>query len=209
MGERLLVYDRTCGSGPGRAFGLSTAWRAGAGLYRGLGRLDGVRGVQSWDEAFGWLAGRRATISEVQFWGHGRWGCAFVGTDVLDVRSLVAGHPLRQEMDALRERLEPGALVWFRTCETFGASRGIDFARRLSDHLGARVAGHTFIIGFHQSGLHGLAPGGVPDWSPHEGLADGTGDEPRRARWSTPFAPRTITCLAGRVPERWFAPTPA
>src|SRR6185437_12193271 len=101
-------------------------------------------------------------IAEVQYWGHGRWGRALVAEDVLDARALGAGHPLRRGLDALRERLAPGALLWFRTCETFGASPGIDFARRLSDHLGARVAGHTYIIGFHQSGLHGLAPGGVP-----------------------------------------------
>jgi hypothetical protein len=205
MAERLLVYDRTCGGGPGGAFGLSTAWRAGAGLYRGLGRLDDTRGVTSWEEAFDWLEARREPIAEVQYWGHGRWGRALVAADVLDASAIGAGHRLRRGLDGLRERLVPGALLWFRTCETFGASRGIDFARRLSDHLGARVAGHTFIIGFHQSGLHGLAPGGAPDWSPDEGIAEGSPDEPLRARWSTPFAPRTITCLAGRVPEVWFS----
>jgi hypothetical protein len=96
--------------------------------------------------------------------------------------------------------------VWFRTCETFGAARGIDFARRLADHLGARVAGHTFVIGFHQSGLHGLAPGCAADWSGDEGLSEGKAEDPRRARSSSPWAPRTITCLTGRVPEEWFAP---
>ena len=124
---------------------------------------------------------------------------------MLDAGALAHRHPLRRGLDALRERLAPGALVWFRTCETFGAARGLDFARRLADHLGARVAGHTFIIGFHQSGLHGLAPGAAPDWSATEGLAEGSADEPRRARWSSPFAPQTITCLSGRVPERWFS----
>ncbi len=201
---RLLIYDRTCVSGPG-GFGLSTAWRAGESLYRGLGRLDGARGVASWDEALGWLGEAREPIAEVQYWGHGNWGSARVGSDVLDARALRPLHPLRRRLDAVRERLLPGALVWLRTCETFGAARGIDFARRLSDHLGARVAGHTFIIGFHQSGLHGLTPGAVPDWSAAEGLAEGTPDEPRRARWSSPFGPRTITCLAGRVPEGWLA----
>ncbi|MEO6419774.1 MAG: hypothetical protein ABIP39_10225, partial [Polyangiaceae bacterium] len=70
--------------------------------------------------------------------------------------------------------------------------------------LAARVAGHTFIIGFHQSGLHGLAPGMRADWSPEEGLAEGSAEEPKRAKWSTPRAPRTITCLAGQVPPAWF-----
>jgi hypothetical protein len=205
MASRLLVYDRTCTRGPGQPFGLSTAWSAGAGLYRKLGRLDDTRGVESWDEALGWLADRKDPIAEVQYWGHGRWGCAHVAGDVLDARALAPRHPLRRRLDAVRERLAPGALVWFRTCETFGATRGLDFARRLSDHLGARVAGHTFIIGFHQSGLHGLAPGDVPDWTGEEGLAEGSADDPQRAKWSSPLAPRTITCLAGRVPEGWFA----
>jgi hypothetical protein len=207
-GLRLLVYDRTCGGGPGGAFGLSTAWSTGASLYRGLGRIDAALGVSSWDEGLSWLAGYdgSAPIAEVQYWGHGRWGLAKVAGDALDASALAPRHPLRRRLDAVRERLAPDALVWFRTCETFGAAPGQDFARRLADHLGARVAGHTFIIGFHQSGLHGLSPGTAPDWSPAEGLAEGTPAAPLRARWSTPVAPNTITCLAGRVPARWFAP---
>jgi hypothetical protein len=129
-----------------------------------------------------------------------------VDRDPLDGGALSPRHRLHRGIEALRERLVPGALLWFRTCETFGARRGIDFARRLSDHLGARVAGHTFIIGLHQSGLHGLAPGALPDWSPSEGLAAGTPDDPQQAKWSSPLAPRTITCFSGRVPAEWFAP---
>ena len=94
---------------------------------------------------------------------------------------------------------------WFRTCETFGARRGIAFAEQLSDSLGARVAGHTYVIGFQQSGLHGLFPGARADWSPDEGLVEGTPDDPVRARWSHRSAPHTITALSGRVPAAWFA----
>lgn len=107
------------------------------------------------------------------------------------------------------------ALVYDRTCLrrvggmsrvwAAGARRGIDFAERLADFLGARVAGHTYVIHQYQSGLHGLAPGCRADWSADEGLAAGTADDPRRARWSTPWAPRTISSLSGRVPEAWFA----
>ena len=61
MAARLLIYDRTCGAGPSGAFGLTTAWRAGAGLYRGLGRLDDGRGIASWEDAFAWLEARRIT----------------------------------------------------------------------------------------------------------------------------------------------------
>ena len=71
---RLMVFDRTCTT---RGVGLSTAWWAGSGLYRALGRLDATRGVGSWREAFHWLATYEASrpIAEIQYWGHGRWGC--------------------------------------------------------------------------------------------------------------------------------------
>jgi hypothetical protein len=198
---RLLVFDKT-------AAGLSKTWSAGSVMYRALGRLDAAHGSTSWSEAFAWIENQKGAIDELQFWGHGKWGCAFVDKDVLDARALSANHPLHRNLQALRERLAKDALVWFRTCETFGAARGIDFARRLSDFLGARVAGHTFVIGFHQSGLHGLSPGAHPDWSGDEGLVEGTPENPRRAKWSTPIAPRTITCLSGRVPPAWFAVEP-
>lgn len=198
---RLLVFDRTCTSGKR---GLSPAWSAGANLYRGLRRIDDARGVASWDEALDWLATQREPISQIQYWGHGKWGCALVDNDVFDASRL---HDPR--LDAIRERLTPDSLLWFRTCETFGARAGIDFAERLSDRLGCRVAGHTYVIGFHQSGLHGLAPGVRADWSPDEGLDEGTADAPVRAKWSWPWSPRTITCLASRVPERWFTRTAA
>jgi hypothetical protein len=192
---RVLVFDRDAG-------GLSRAWSAGSLLYRGLRRFDATRGVTSWDEALDWLATLPEAIHELQYWGHGKWGSALVGDDVLDAGSLTTR---RRRLEAVRERLAPDALVWFRTCETFGAERGIDFAERLADFLGTRVAGHTYVIHFHQSGLHGLAPGMRAHWAAGEGLLEGSPAAPKRARSSTPWAPRTITCLAGRVPERWFA----
>lgn len=199
---RALVYDRTCVT-TGR--GLSPVWRVGGALYRALDRIDDAFGAASWDEALDWLASRPEAVREVQYWGHGTWGSALIDGAPLDAASLSPGHRHRKRMEALRERLAPGALVWFRTCHTFGARVGVDFAERLSDFLGARVAGHTYIVAYHQSGLHGLAPGCRADWSPDEGLVEGTADAPRRARWSTPWAPRTISCLQGAVPEGWFA----
>ncbi|MEJ7596561.1 MAG: DUF4347 domain-containing protein [Kofleriaceae bacterium] len=196
---RALIYDRTCTD---RGGGLSRVWSAGSTLYRGLRRVDAVRGVASWDEALAWLGSIEQPIAEVQYWGHGKWGSALVADDVLDVSSLTTR---RAALEAVRERLAPDALVWFRTCETFGAEPGIDFAERLADFLGARVAGHTHLIGFHQSGLHGLHPGVRANWSPDEGLAEGTTRSPTRARRSAPWLPRTVTCLAGSVPERWFS----
>jgi hypothetical protein len=204
-----MVFDRTC-TGPWALPGLSSAWRAGSRLYRALGRLDATFGATSWDEALSWVASRarEREIVELQYWGHGRWGSALVDRDVLDARALDPGHALHRGLAALRERLAPGALVWFRTCETFGAARGQDFAARLADHLGARVAGHTYVIGPMQSGLRGLLPGARPDWSPSEGLAEGTAERPIRARVSMPGEPRTITCLEGHVPAAWFSGAP-
>jgi hypothetical protein len=196
--SRLLVYDRTCRRG---RRGLSPVWATGSRLYQRMGRIDAALGVASWDEAFAWLA-RQESIEEIQYWGHGRWGRALVGDDVFGLDTL-ARYAL--ELARVRERLVPNALVWFRTCETLGARAGHDFAMRLADSLGARVAGHTYIIGFHQSGLHGLYPGMRPDWPADEGLADGDPDAPRQALWSRPWAPRTITALAGRVPQAWFS----
>ena len=196
---RVVVYDRTCLTKRGA---LTTPWAVGAALYRAAGRIDATRGVTSWDEALAWLGALPDPITELQYWGHGKWGRAFVAEDSLDASAIAAGR-----LAPLRAALAPDALVWFRTCETLGAAAGIDFAERLADHLGARVAGHTYIIGFHQSGLHGVAPGVRADWSPSEGLAEGTPEAPVRAEWSRRRAPRTITCLAGAVPADWFAGT--
>jgi hypothetical protein len=195
---RVVVYDKTCVKTRGR---LSPVWAAGARLYRALRRIDAAHGVASWDEAFAWLASRREPLDEIQYWGHGKWGRVLVADDSFDVDALVAR---RAQLEAVRERLAPDALIWFRTCETLGAAPGIDFAERLADWFGARVAGHTFIIGFHQSGLHGLAPGSRADWSAQEGLAAGTAADPQRAKWSRPWLPRTVTALTPAVPAAWI-----
>jgi hypothetical protein len=195
---RLLVFDRTCPR-------LSVAWRAGARLYRAQRRIDAARGVGSWEGALDWLASFDEPIAEIQYWGHGRWGRALIDRDdVLDAAALSPGHRLRAQLDAVRERLAPNALIWFRTCETFGADAGRDFAMRLADWSGVRVAGHTHVIGFHQSGLHGLAPGHRPQWSADEGLARGTPDAPAVAKGSRPWRTNTITCLHDHVPDAWF-----
>lgn len=195
---RVLVYDRTQKA-------LTAAWSAGSVLYRGLRRIDRAKGVASWDEAFAFLRELEGPIEELQYWGHGKWGEARADAQILSVHSLSRHHAHRESLDALKAKLAPGALVWFRCCETLGAAAGIAFAERLSEHLGARVAGHTYVIGFHQSGLHGLSPGSRATWDPAEGLAEGTPESPVRAHPSRPWAPHTITCLQGHVPEAWFA----
>jgi hypothetical protein len=199
---RLLVHDRTCRGQP-MLPGLSHAWGAGSALYRGLGRLDASFGAASWAEALDWLAtvGAGAPIAEVQFWGHGKWGRALIDRDVLDERTLTPGHPDHARLLAVRERLLPGdqGLWWFRTCETFGAAAGHRFASAFTRFLGCRAAGHTYVIGFVQSGLHSLAPGATPAWSLDEGLPPGLAS-PDKALASAFTAPNTVTCLHGRIP---------
>jgi hypothetical protein len=203
---RLMVYDRTCTK---YGVGLSTAWFAGSYLYRSLRRVDATFGAESWSEALSWLARHEPSrpIAEIQYWGHGRWGRVLIDDDAFDRRALVHGHPLHSRLLAVRDRLLPDgeALVWLRTCEAFGANPGLDFAERLADTLGARVAGHTFIIGAVQSGLRVLAPGQRPSWSPEEGLAEGSPAEPLRAHGSGFRRPRTITCFSNEVPAAWLA----
>jgi len=198
---RLLVFDATQKRRRPKLLGFS--WQYGAHLYRGLGRIDAAHGALSFASALDWLAQYEPArqIQELQFWGHGRWGRALIDGESFDRNSLAPGHALARRLQALGERLVPNALVWFRTCETLGAQAGHDFASALGDATGARVAGHTFVIGFFQSGLHCLRPGQSPSWSVSEGLADGTPDAPRRAHVSGPDAPNTITCLNGQIPE--------
>jgi hypothetical protein len=176
----------------------------GGHLYAVLGRLDGWAGFSSWGDALGWLAEFRAPepIEQIQFWGHGKWGRALIGDDVLDASSLRDPSPLAAPLSRIRERLAGSdSLWWFRTCETFGADTGLAFARAWTRFFGCRAAGHTPIIGVWQSGLHCLGPDEEPTWSAEEGLLAGTAAAPKRAIVSRPWLPRTITCFHGELPR--------
>ena len=198
---RLLVFDATQRRRAPRALGYS--WQYGARLYRALGRIDAAHAAHGFGDAFAWLARYEATrpIGELQFWGHGRWGRVMIDAEVLDRGWLSPAHPQHGGFQQLRERLTADALLWFRSCETLGARVGQDFAMSLADATGARVAGHTFIIGALQSGLHCLRPGRKPHWPSTEGLARGSAEAPEAALPSTANAPNTITCLTGRIPD--------
>jgi len=197
---RLIVFDRTQEERSPKALGWS--WRYGTLLYRAIGRVDGAFGARSLSEMWHWLATheRDRQIAELQFWGHGKWGRFFVAEHSLGSELLTASHAQHAAFLRFRERLTADALIWFRTCETLGAQAGRDFAARLGDATGARVAGHTFVIGFFQSGLHCLAPGAATQWAIDEGLQRGTPSSPLKALTSHPGAPNTITCFDGAVP---------
>ena len=194
----LMVYDAGAGA-------LSRVWWGGQHLYRALGRFDAALPARSWEHAFGWLASfaPERTIGSVQYWGHGNWGRARIGGDLFDISALRRDHPHRASLAAIAARLQPESLWWFRTCETFGARPGHDFARALGDTLGCHSAGHTFIIAFWQSGLHRLAPGAAPTWDPTEGLQLGTATCPEKALWSSLWQPNTISCLRGTIPREY------
>lgn len=204
-GLRLMFYDDTC-RGTRWGPGLTHSWIAGALLYRGLGRLDAVQPVRTWPQALEWLATTHPDqpIAEIQYWGHGKWGQVLIDGQILDEHALAPDAHHATLLDRIRERLTgPEALWWFRTCETFGCAPGQRFARRWVERFGCRAAGHTFIIGPWQSGLHTLDPGRSPTWSPTEGLAEGTPEAPKEALWSARHQPHTISCLHGAIPQSY------
>ena len=209
---RLVVFDATDRGGPwarrartpasdGRSaerIGLAPVWWLGARTHRLLGGADAWCGVDSWDEALGWardVATRRGRpIGSLQAWGHGGWGFMRLGQTRLDAAGLEPASALGTSLDALAGALAgPEALVWLRCCSAFG-SEGRHFARMLADRLGCRVAGHTHVIGFFQSGTHSIAPGVDPSWDPTEGVIVREG-QAASARGSSPFAPNTVTCM--------------
>lgn len=194
-----MVYDRTCTTRPW----LTQSWVIGASLARARGELDAAFGASSWDQALSWLAnyGEGMPISEIQYWGHGKWGEAFIDEDSLGIDCLQPEHAWHEPLARIRERMDIQSRWWFRTCETFGAERGKKFASAWTDFFKCDAAGHTFIIGPWQSGLHNLRPGRTPTWSSEEGLAKGTPEEPSRAQWSQPWKVRTINCLRMRIPQ--------
>lgn len=210
-GLRLMIYDAT-EKRWGRFINLSLIWRIGGWLYRLLGRLDRHHGATSWADALVWLGTVEPAwpIAEIQYWGHGRWGRVLIRDESLDIGCLDPQHPLHPHLDRIRNRLvandptegEP-ARWWFRTCETFGAECGQAFAMAWADFFNCRVAGHTHVIGFYQSGLHSLRPGARPGWSADEGIIEGDADNPQRAAGSRRGMPNRITCFGGRVPDGW------
>ena len=183
-GLRVMIYDATWhGSKPDQWF-LTTSWILGGLVYRALGRIDAVYGATSWLDAVAWLnaVDQGQEIAEIQYWGHGRWGRVMIGTDQFDARVLDdETHPMHDDFRAIAARLTPASLVWFRTCMTFGTGVGQHFAAACARAFGCRVAGHTYVVGPLQSGLHSLAPGETPSWSVSEGVA--RGDE-RRSMWT-------------------------
>ena len=202
---KVMIYDATCGAEGKRPVGLSDAWFAGAKLYRALRRFEHSFGARTWTEALQWLAtiDPAQRLTEIQFWGHGKWGKALIASESLSLASLDQGHRHRKWLDQIKQRTRPTSLWWFRTCETFGADDGHAFATAWTRFFQCRAASHTYVIGVWQSGLHSLSPNESPTWPSDEGLSAGTPSAPRSAHNSRPWLPQTISCLSGRIPAGW------
>lgn len=192
----LMMFDNTDWTSS-----LTKSWFMGGKLYKTFRAVDLTQGVSSWENALDWLLevapGKK--ISQIQFWGHGLPGQAYIGQDVLDARALHSNTELIAKLNKVKTRLTPNALFWFRTCLTFAGQTGQQFAKEFATTIDCRVAGHTFIIGPFQSGLHSLPPGATPYWPVKEGLTT----TKNKYIWSNPMKPNTISCLRSTVPSGW------
>jgi hypothetical protein len=185
--------------------GLTHTWLAGGHAYRALRHVDTFHGFRVWYRALEWLATvhPEQRIQEIQYWGHGSPGRVWMDGEALTIDSFDGEY--RDVLMAIRDRLADDALIWFRTCATFGADRGRAFAYRASNFFGCRVAAHTHNVGLFHGGLRTLVPGKEPDWPRDEGIKLGTPEAPKKMKmsgwwWSQP---RTITCLNADVPRGW------
>jgi len=184
--------------------GLSHSWWAGGLLFRKLRRFDHVAGFDNWADALAWVAsvGGAKALREVQFWGHGSPGKVWMKNSPMTKRAFEDPNffgPLMQ----IKDRLTTESLLWFRTCATFCAVRGQEFAVEWANQMNCRVAAHTYNIGLFQSGLHSLGPGETPRWPATEGISEGTPDNPQVLRWSMPWCTNTVFALQSHLPLYW------
>ncbi len=202
--KRLMIYDNSSlKDALAPSDYLATSWKLGSSLYKTFRMLDKVKGVSSWEKAIDWLIEETKTepASMIQFWGHGYPGYALIGHEFLSAYTFdnkVMGEKLR----TLGKQLVPETVFWFRTCGTIAGRDGHEFAERFSSEMNCTVAGHTYLIGLWQSGLHTLQAWDKANWPITEGInkkADGT----ISLKASHPFAQNTITCLSGNLPVKW------
>lgn len=193
----LLIYDNT-----EKSKFLLWSWVVGTFLYVLFGRAKARKGVASWDEAFDWIIEQSAQekLSELQMWGHGYWGAVKIGETWLSARRF---GQYEDKLNKIKENSSENCLWWFRSCNVAGAVRGQEFVTGFAEKMGAVVAAHTFIVWVWHSGLRLVKPGKLPDWSPEEGIKEGTPEDPKKPLWAKPWSPRAMTCLRTRVPKKW------
>jgi hypothetical protein len=181
---RVMLYDTTQ-TGRENKF-LSSFWRLGGAI----GHFDKVLGAASVEHAYALLRELPPTpVNQLQFWGHGNNARMYIAGQSLEVRRL---------NDAVGGLLLPSSVVWFRACDVFQGTAGMDFAQDCTSALGCSVVGHTRIVSLPnpvaQSGGYGLRPGQTPHWSPFDRGGSGFGKK------------YPNTCLVTRMtpPASWF-----
>lgn len=184
---RVTVYDKSPGPGFSQWF-LKTMWFLGCWFQKLFGKVDAYFGAQSLDEALDWLCYRDGQLTSIQYWGHGSPGYVWVSGKAYRANDFMA----------LKPKLLPSSVVWFRACSVFQGTAGHAFSKALADGLGCTVAGHTRIIGPLQSGLHTRKPNSPPSW-PVEETEFPKSWWPSYWRWGD----NTVTCLATKIPEGW------
>jgi hypothetical protein len=209
---RLMIYDNTTLEDGWDGFtedGLGYSWFAGGRLYRFMRWIDKSKGVGSWSEALDWLIaeGKKKPISMVQYWGHGSWGRVWIGKEALSYKIAEQPSEVHDKWEELQKYLAEDAVIWFRTCQTFGGGSGHHFAKKFSTWMGCKVAAFTYNIGPFQSGLHSIGPGEEPSWSKTEGMELIPGVDGADGRFKPIMghfgAPNTVFCLKGSVPNGW------
>lgn len=187
---KIAVYDAAETSFVG------LTWRFGAQFHKMGGHFQHVVAARSWASALDACIDFTTdnVVDEIQFWGHGNPGGAFINKQALDVSK---EHKTR--LFTLGAMLEPNALFWLRTCASFAGAQGHAFASRFAATLDRRVAGSTHNIGFPwHSGQHSVRPGKTPDWSISEGLSR-LGQPLESAR----HAPNTLPFSKMSLPPTW------
>lgn len=179
---------------------LVNTWTAGGKLYKLFRNVDHFIGVSSWEEAFEWLntVAPGQKIKQIQFWGHGSPGKVWINGKSLSRFVKNPASAYHEHALELKKRLTEDSTIWFRSCAVFSRQEGHDFAKDMSTFFNCKIAAHTYIVAFFQSGLHSLKPGQTPSWSITEGVnLDG------KTLWSRINSPNTIICLQGVVPSDW------
>lgn len=196
----IMFYDSSDWAGKD----LRTSWVVGGALYKLCGKVDLYSGFQSWFSALQWLleVSQKNKIASIQFWGHGTPGNVWINESTLSLASISINAQQRQLLQSIKNNLDSNTTFWFRSCNVFTGKHGQLFAKSFSNFMNCKVAGHTFIIGPWQSGLHTITPGQQPTWPIGEGM-DQNKDGKTKLLWSKPWSPNTITCMNSEIPEDW------
>ena len=182
---RVLVYDKTQGF-------LSFLWSLG----QYFSKFDLVIPARNWADVI-YALEMADDVEELQFWGHGTSGGAFIN-----------GSPTTKQILtsiglAGNFRASPRSFIWWRACSVFSRQIGANFAASAVKATGCSHVGHTRIVSapwpMFQSGGYGLRVGEEVWWDPDEGL-----NKLGECKGSHPFVKNTIFVLKMSVPSHWW-----